>query len=201
MSNNNSTTNSRWTRSEELSLIKDISSGLNLDLLSQKHNRSVSAIELRLKKIIYENAQEGKSLNTISQLLHLNIEKVTQYYYSYKEFKEKHNPVVENQTVPPIQQLQFIQQQEKTIQPVQPTPNINPVNVSANVARLNIDRAFNEPSANDKLESKLKKLEIENRILGLIVENKKLTQQLNELIKEGKVDPSIKTIIKSLRKN
>ena len=218
---NNGTTNSRWSRPEELSLIKDISSGINLEILSQKHNRSVSAIELRLKKIIYENANDGKSLNSIAQLLRMDINKVNQYYYSYKEFKEKQsggtqqnltNPAtqiigqaiqtaqtIQQQTIPPVQQTHYAQPQFQTNYVGGNNSQFMDTQINA-PNLLNVDKAFGEPSNSDKLESKLKRLEMENKILRLVVENKELTHQLNKLIKEGKVDPSIKTVIKSLRK-
>jgi len=52
----------------------------------------------------------------------------------------------------------------------------------------------------DRIELKLKKLELENRILQLVVENKDLTHKLNRLIKEGRVDKSVKDLIKVVRK-
>ncbi len=66
---------------------------------------------------------------------------------------------------------------------------------------IQIDKAFGSPNNMDKIESKLRKLEVENRILKLVVENKDLTNQLNKLIEEGKIDSSIKQLIKVVRKS
>lgn len=205
------TTNSRWTKEEELSLIKDIAKGINLEILSQKHNRTISAIEMRLKKIIYENTINGNTLEYISQLLKIDINKTMQYYYSYKEFLEKKTKNINNQPIQstqPITQLELGNQlnnqinSHNTNEHFRLAKNVNMFG-GGNNDMPNLDKAFNEPAKHDKrnkLESKLKKLEIENRILKLIVENKELTQQLNKLIKDGKVDPSIKSVIKSIRK-
>ena len=86
----------RWTKEEEVGLIKDIASGINIDVISQKNNRSTSAIELRLKKIIYENVSSGKNIDEISKILNIHVEKTRQYFYSYKDFKEKHMGIVDN---------------------------------------------------------------------------------------------------------
>lgn len=153
----------RWDKEEELKLINSISSGETLENIAIKHNRSTSAIELRLKKIIYENCISGKSLESIAKLLNMTVDKIRQYFYSYKEFREKHTGVVDDVIIPSDKNKQ------------------------------NIDNKL------DKISSTFKKLETENKILRLIVENKELTHKLNKLIKDGKVDKSIKTILKILR--
>jgi len=164
---------SRWTNEEELNLVKDISAGISLDMLAQKHNRSVSAIELRLKKIIYGNVSSGKTIQQISKLLKLPEDKVTQHYYSYKDFKEKHDV----STMPVPNQIQ-----------------------AGGATKITINEPDNFSNKKlDKIETKLKKIELENKILRLIVENKDLTHKLNRLIKEGKVDKSIKNLIKVVR--
>ena len=189
--------NARWTRDEEMSLIKDIASGLQIELLSQKHNRSNSAIELRLKKIIYENVKSGKSLQNISHLLKLPSDKTAQYYYAYKEFKEKHTGVADNE----INVTNNAINVANTVKTFVPQVQTQQGGDNSNVNNINIEKAFQEPNNLEKIESKLRRLEMENRILKLVVENKELTQQLNKLIKEGKVDPSIKTLIKVFRKS
>lgn len=168
---------SRWTRDEELNLIKDISAGVSLEKLAEKHNRSISAIELRLKKIIYENMLAGKSLDMISKLLNISEDKTRQYFYSYKEFKEKHTGLVDD---------------------------INISNKIDNEEKQNVEIQSGGKSSNekmDKIKSKLKKMEEENKIIKLIVENKELTHKLNKLIKDGKLDESVKKLIKIIRKS
>ena len=76
----------RWSNDEELKFINSIKKGMSFEELSTKHNRSVSALELRLKKIIYDNIVKGKSKNKIASLLNINIIKLEQYYNSYVDF-------------------------------------------------------------------------------------------------------------------
>ena len=192
---------SRWTREEELKLIKSISTGESLDILSIKHGRTSSAIELRLKKIIYENAIGGKSMENISKLLNIPEEKIRQYFYSYKEFNEKHGGLIDAIHMPP---------DNPTPLPI-PVPMQfggnnymknqmnNQMNNQIIGGRLN-QGSFTENKF-EKFEEKLKKLELENKILKLVVDNKDLTLKLNRLIKDGKVDKSIKGVIKSIRKS
>lgn len=245
-------TNLKWTREQELELVNYVAHGKSLEVYCQMHNRSMNAIELRLKKIVYENYLAGRSLETISNILKLNIEKVAQYYYSYKEFIEKKNGVnsqLNNQSNsqlnsqlnshsivqqkisnPPVKETQIQQivhpttlntilnNQPQTnfpiggiqsmslnnslpMQLVQNNIPLSSIQHGGSKIDVQIDKAFDEPNNMEKIESKLRKLEVENRILKLVVENKDLTQQLNKLISEKKVDPSIKQLIKTIRKS
>ena len=200
---------SRWTQEEELLLIKSIAFGDSLDAIALTHNRTPSAIELRLKKIIYENASSGKSLDGIAKLLKLSEDKIRQYFYAYKEFKEKHVGLVDVVHAPTNpKRLEIVDGPQKG-------------SVSANTESLKTDKLIasgqrlnenitqklqfggekNHEDHLTKIESRLKKLEIENRILKLVVDNKELTHKLNKLIKDGKIDGSIKTAIKKIRES
>lgn len=181
---------SKWTQDEELKLIQDISTGININIIAVKHNRSESAVLLRLKKIIYENAIAGRSIQNISKLLNLNEEKTRQYFYSYKEFKEKHTELVDNN-------FQKLQNKEQTM-------NINNPKISQQYIQNNNNNVIEQPSQFggeatrkiQKIQSKMHRIENENKILKLIVENKELTHKLNKMIKDGKIDKNIKKLIK-----
>lgn len=164
---------SKWTKDEELELIKDISFGLNLNRIGEKHNRTASAIEMRLKKIIYENVSAGRSFDHISKLLKMNTDRIRQYFKSYKDFKEKHTEKMDV----------FDNYSNLTTHGNNPTDQ------------------FGGAKNNSKtLDTKIKQLELENKLVSLVVENKNLTLELNKLIKDGKVDKNIKNIIKEIRK-
>ena len=81
--------NTRWTLEEEKKLIREVKNGSNLSGLSKELNRSENALELRIKKIIYDSIAGNKSINSISRSLNLPEEKVKQYFYSYKDMMEK----------------------------------------------------------------------------------------------------------------
>ena len=83
--------NSRWSVEEEKMLINDIKNNKSFQELSLKYNRSPNALELRIKKIIYDNISANKSIKLIGGHLNLPEDKIKQYYYSYKEMLEK-NP-------------------------------------------------------------------------------------------------------------
>lgn len=171
----------RWTREEELNLVRNIAGGGTLDIIALNNNRSLSAVELRLKKIICENVESGKSISDISKLLNMPEEKVRQYFYSYKDFKEKHSGIIGGSN-PPNQS------------------NISVNSIASIEKSLNLQQGGKSSKIN-KIEKKLKKIELENKILRLIVDNKDLTHKLNKLIKEGKVDKSIKELIKKIRRD
>lgn len=81
--------NKPWTEDEENRLLVDVSNGVDLSTIAQKHGRSVKAIEMRLQKIIYENHTKGRPLESIARLLNLNLEQITNYYNSYKQLYEE----------------------------------------------------------------------------------------------------------------
>jgi hypothetical protein len=81
--------NTRWTLEEEKKLIREVKNGSALSGLSKELNRSENALELRIKKIIYDSIAGNKSINSISRSLNLPEEKVKQYFYSYKDMMEK----------------------------------------------------------------------------------------------------------------
>ena len=88
-------TNNKWTRDEELILMKEISNGETLEDISTKHHRSIPSVELRLKKIIFENVNGGKKIENVASVLNLPVNKIREYFYSYKEFREKHKSIEE----------------------------------------------------------------------------------------------------------
>jgi hypothetical protein len=87
---------SRWTKDEELQFIKYIAKDKSMSYISKKHNRSESALELRLKKIVYDNLVKGVSVDKLSKKLKIDKNKITQYYYSYRDFLESKGKVVED---------------------------------------------------------------------------------------------------------
>jgi hypothetical protein len=197
----------RWTKDEELLLIKDIASGINIDIIAKTKNRSSSAIELRLKKIIYENISSGKNINDIAKILNINIDKIRQYFYSYKDFKEKHTGIVDNV----MMNKNIAQIKDNLIDELHMGKNNAQFNDIINKNNIHIggngESIYNEKIKKQddvfiksKIDKKLNKLELENKALKLIVENKDLTNKINNMISEGNIDKNIKKIIKNIRK-
>ena len=180
--------NVRWTQQEEKNLVNDIiNEGLNFSKLSDKYNRSSSALELRFKKIIFDNInninsdKRNEKMKYLSKMFHIDESKINQYYYSYKEMLDKKENKFADQ--PKINSEKKIIDNKDKI--------------------TNIKQVINNIS--DKKQSGGTKttehLEEENRRLKAIIENKKLRDSINRLAKEGKIDHKTKALIKELLKN
>lgn len=182
---------SKWTKEEELCLIKDVANGLQIEHIAMKRNRSNSAIELRLKKIIFENIVAGRSVETMAQKLHLSVDKINQYFFAYKDFKDKHSSNANN--------LDIYADKKKSDNPMFSKLHKEIEDLKDNISDKNNLNVQHGGLKLGNLENKIKKLELENKLIHLIVENKELNSQLNKLIKEGKVDKNVKTVLKNLR--
>lgn len=53
----------------------------------------------------------------------------------------------------------------------------------------------------ERLNHKIDKLELENKLIRLVIENKELGGKLNKMISKGEIDKNIKKIIKKIRKS
>lgn len=79
----------QWNKDDEMKLINLIRDKKNFDEISEIMKRDVNSITMRLKKIIYENKNSGKSFDTISSITHIPVEDVINNYYEYKKIIEK----------------------------------------------------------------------------------------------------------------
>lgn len=82
----------KWNISEEKQLIKEIANDKKIEYIAKKHNRSVNAINLRIKKIIYDNINNDYNETKekkLASLFKLPKETIKKYYYEYKGFIEK----------------------------------------------------------------------------------------------------------------
>ncbi len=173
----------RWTKEEETSLIKDIHGGYRCKDLITKYGRTELALDMRLKKIIYENIVGGRQPPHLAKALRLPEDVINQYYYSYKEHLSR-------QDKPPASQ----QELPKSNDPVQDAidkidgglgmPDVPPIKIQSGGTKMN------------RMES----LEKENRMLKAIIENKDLRDRLNKLAKKGELDNKTKKMIKLLKK-
>lgn len=160
----------RWTVEEESKLLKLIASGKTCRELSGANynfNRSENALELRLKKIIYENINNNKSPDKISQLLNIPRDKIMQSYYSYKDYIEK----------------------QKQTGGISDDDNKN-LSVSNNMSNKinNLQNNFNKQTdikQNGGDNFGLDKIERQNRKMKLLLENYILKQKLAKLLKNN----------------
>lgn len=143
-----SSQNKEWTEKEEIELINNLRNKLTLQELASKYNRSISSIELRIQKIIYDNiTYNGHDIKKISIAFNIPLQDVIKKYQQYKK---------------------FIENKEKNI------------NIS-------------------DIETKIEKLEKENRLIKAILDNNELNKKLNEEINNKRINKNIKNIINQLR--
>lgn len=197
--------NNRWTREEESKLLKNVQSGGSYASMAPIFNRSENALEMRVKKIIYENMTNGKTPKNISELLNMNPDKVMQYYYSYKDHVSKENKQIGGNigNIENNGQLNHFTQNtqyghntnndhnshnDHNIQTNQPTNNINKIS--------HID--IQDDNSKNKL-NKIEKLREQNEKLRLLLENYMLKKKLTEYIKNtGKNNNMLSGILDAL---
>lgn len=173
----------KWSANEEKKLIQQLSNGKTLEELSKIHNRTVSGLELRLKKIIFENINSGKSFEQVAEKLNYPNDKVKQYYYSYGEFIEKKNKQ---------KNINTSNKSERGIRESQSGGSIS----NSKTCVVSIE---NTDTDYDRIFHNFKKLKNENKLIRILVENKILRIKLNKLIKSGLIDSRIEGIFNQLR--
>jgi hypothetical protein len=78
-----------WTKQEEKKLIAQIKKRVPYEQIAQNHNRSISALLLRVNKIIFDYIQAGKDRKVLEKVLNMSSDKIRQAYYEHKAFLEK----------------------------------------------------------------------------------------------------------------
>ncbi len=192
-----------------------------MDSIATTLGRTSSALDLRLKKIIYDNMTAGKSPESLSALMHIPVDKIQQYYYEYKGFLEKKakinpaeakpvqvsapvtqpTPVQNNIPKPPIFQPTTIIQPPHIIRPsadqqiiIQPKPGNHMTQQNLILAGGVKEKLHEKPKEN--MENKIKRLEVENGHIKTILDNVEMRKKLNKLIKSGTIDSKFKKLLK-----
>jgi len=166
---------SRWTFEEESTLLKSIASGKTYKELSGGFNRSENALELRVKKIVYENISNNKPADKISKLLNMSTDQIMQYYYSYKDHLERESKLKGGN----------INEKKDSNNGL----SNNGLNNNSKIDVLeNNMRQINEkkPATNmtgGNTNNKIEKLENQNRKMKLMLENYMLKQRLTKILK------------------
>ena len=197
--------NARWTINEEKQLINDIANSKSYQELAPKYNRSANALELRIKKIVYDNIAAKRSPEMIGGQLKLPVDKVKQYYYSYKEMLEKRGK--------PVSGAEFENKNNKTetIGASMGAGNISvkPNNVNTNniIKQNNKEITYQNGGNNtNKVLSEednqdLVNIKNQNNTFKEIIENVKMRRKIRKLLKAGKLSPEMKDILKDTLDN
>ncbi len=159
-----------WNKEEEKEFIKQIAEGRSMADIASKHERTETAMELRLKKIIYDNVEKGFSADKLSKIIKLPLDKINQYYYEYKGFIEKKDK-------------NKINKEEK----------INEKKEETKISTMNIIGGYHsEKKDSDNTKDKMAILEKENRVMKEILDNIQMKNKINKLIDNGYLDKDIR---------
>jgi hypothetical protein len=173
--------NTRWTLEEEKLLIKSIKSGESLDKLAKQLYRSENALELRIKKIIYDNIAAEKPISTLSRNLNMPSDKIKQYFYSYKDMMDK-----KGKTTVDIKE-DIHSNNDKSDRGDKPDNN-----VLSNIQRhVNKETDREKERERDKHKDKQKeitKIKMQNEKIETILKNIELKMELKKAIKGNKLD-------------
>ena len=163
-----------WNKDEEKQLIKELKEKKTYDEISKIHNRSVSAIIMRLNKIIYDNIEAGKSKNSLAKLIGIPADKITQSYYEHKAFMEKKQ----------IESKKSESDESNSLKSKEETNSI---------------KSKEDTNSNDKYKKLMKKmivLQKENQIMKELIENLKLKKSLGKELNNESLMKDLMKIIK-----
>jgi hypothetical protein len=176
----------RWTTEEEGKLLKLIASGKTCKELAGGFNRSENALELRLKKIIYDNINNNKPVEKISELLHINKDIIMQHYYSYKDYIEKQQKGGSNNDNLNMNISSTRMNSDSKINRLNNMLNNNMQNNNIQNNNINQINQKNNMSGGNNIShsgDRVHRLEEQNRKMKLILENYLLKHKITKLLK------------------
>jgi len=198
--------NARWTINEEKQLINDIANSKSYQELAPKYNRSANALELRIKKIVYDNIAAKRTPEMIGGQLNLPVDKVKQYFYSYKEMLEKRGKPVSGIDVnnnikqETIGAGNNISAKPNNLNMSMSAGNIKNRQVNQNnqqVSQQNNQQIIDQVGGNQDLIN----IKNQNDTFKEVIENVKMRRKLRKLLKAGKLSPEMKDILKDILDN
>lgn len=175
-----------WNKEEEKQLIKELKDKKTYDEISKIHNRSVSAIIMRLNKIIYDNIEAGKSKNSLAKLIGFSADKITQSYYEHKAFMEK-------------KEIESKKSESESKKTENNSINSKDSKISKLVSKDELKVDDSNINSNDKYKKLMKKMIIlqkENQIMKELIENLKLKKSLGKEINNEIIMKDIMKLIK-----
>ena len=190
--------NARWTINEEKQLINDIANSKSYDELASKYNRSANALELRIKKIVYDNVAAKRTPEMIGGQLNLPVDKVKQYFYFYKEMLEKRGKPVSGIDVNNnIKQETIGAGNNLSAKP----NNLNMSMSAGNIKNKQVNQNNQQIIEQDGGNQDLINIKNQNDTFREVIDNVKLRRKLRKLLKAGKLSPEMKDILKDILGN
>jgi hypothetical protein len=172
--------NTRWTLEEEKRLIKAIKHGDDLSSLAKELDRSENALELRVKKIIYDTIAANKSISSISRNLNLSEDKIRQYFYSFKDMMDKKGKAT----------IDINENKEETHE--KDDKNV--------LSQLGRETQHKKTQKSNSHKSNLEKIKLQNEKIGIVLKNIELKQELKKAIKNNKLDKKEIEILRDIFK-
>ena len=183
----------KWSNDEEINMINMLKNKNSIKEISRTLNRSENAIEQRINKIIYDNIKiNGKSSKDIARTLNMSVEDVKSHYNDREHFL-----------------LQKIKSFTKDVKGnVKKDDNIKKKvseHKSERVSEHKSERVSEHKkqqknmSGGERKNKLLINLETENKFMEEYIKNKTLHNQINSLIKSGKIDANVNLLIKKFR--
>lgn len=179
-----------WSRDDEKNLIGAISSGTSIEEFSVRSGRNLRSSQQRLKKIIYTNVMNGKTISVISSSFHMPEDVVRNMFYDYKKLNDSFGSIGQN--------VQPMQPMLSTVPLQQPRQSSLPYE-DQNIVQHGGKSSSGKDALTKRMDKRLKKLDDENHMLKIIIENKELHRKLDRLIKDGIVDPGVKLLLKEIK--
>jgi len=191
--------NARWTLEEEKKLISAVKKGGSLEIMAKEFGRSENALELRIKKIIYDTVAENKPIDLIAKSLKITEDKTKQYFYSYKEMLEKKG----KKTIDLIQNEGSQKGSEKGSQKGSDKGSKNlskkesqkgsekgSKNLSKNLSHKNSNKLNNKVNLerNKPQYIDINKIKKQNEYMMIILKHIELKKEINKLLNGGKID-------------
>lgn len=192
-----------WSKSEEISMIKDIRNKKTFDEISIKYDRSVSALELRLQKIVHDNIVAGKSFEDLSNIIGFSVDKIKQYYYEYQGFIEKKikkkDKLNQSATIPTISSVPINKDHIKELSLMHESLPYKEMsdNIESPIIHETpiISCSLHKECTTDK-ENVLDKIERENKFMRAILDNIELKKKIKYYIDKNILDTKIIELVK-----
>lgn len=178
--------NKRWNKEEEKKLIELFIKQPNYELIADRLNRSSSATKLRMESIVYDNLIGGKKIDDIALKLNKTPDQIAEMYYIHKNFKKGKGEMV--QDIALFRQIERIV--GANLQKDQKGGASGLGGSGLGGSGLGGSGLGGTPDP-PVIHNNISKLEKENHMMKMIIENYQMKKNIAKLYRAGKIDKSV----------
>jgi hypothetical protein len=175
------------TNDMKINVMRDLKNIKDIKQVAIKYDMSYDDVEDILKSVIKQALNSGKSVGEIAMKLGMSVDNVNKY----GGVKAISKPI------PPIENpIQFGGNNMRTI-----SDKLNDDIVSL---KDEIENKFSEKETkkeDNESDKIIQAIETENKLMELIIKNKDLHKQIEELIKSGEINISVKDVLSRIRQS